>query len=40
MYNGHLLLIEQFGKECIIRNISVNSEFVSKQHEEITNKFK
>ena len=23
-----------------MRNISVNSEFVSKQHEEITNKFK
>ena len=23
-----------------MRNISVNSEFVSKQHEEITNKFR
>ena len=33
IYNGHLLSIER----CIMRNIS---EFVSKQHEEITNKFK
>ena len=39
IYNGHVLSIGQLGR-CIMRNISVNSKFVSKQHEEITDKFK